>query len=135
MSKFMKDICIFLSFFVLSLSGFGIRAYQPHKMHMSFLLFFYGGINEKSVLILFCSEIIWACRFLFGSFSVANIVSLMIIGLFGLFLSSWLSFSICNFGRIVPFLLNYQIYECKVNCCVPYYPFNGYQIYCDIPCQ
>lgn len=76
------------------------------------------------------SKIILSCRFLFG---ISNSISLMAIGLFRLSVSSWLSFGICNFGELGPFLLKYQIYECKVVCSIPYYPFNGYWICSDIP--
>lgn len=70
-------------------------------------------------MVEFIDEAIWAWAFLCSSFLVINSVSSFVIGLFILFISSWVSFSsLCLFENlfISSTLPNWLAYNCSEYC-------------------
>ena len=70
--------------------------------------------------------------FFWKSFKIMNLIFLMVLGIFRLSVSWWVSCVVCAFSGIDPFHLSYQILMYRVVHSVPLLSFWCLQVYSDI---
>ena len=136
---FICDIGLQFSFFVTSLSGFGIRvmeALQNEFGSVPPLCYILEEFETDSCqlfskcLIEFSCEAIWSWAFVCWKIFNHTLISVLMIGLFIFSISSWFSLGNCAFLRICPFLPGCPFYWYRVSCSNLSYPLYFFSVCC-----
>ena len=118
---FIRDFGLQFSFCVLSLSGFGIRVMvilqNVCSLPLQFLKVFQKDRHQlfSKCLIEFSCEAIWSWAFFAGGrFLITASISVLVIGLFMIFISSWFNLGRLNFSKNLSRLSFLLPYSCSL---------------------